>query len=256
MHPGFHEIENDLLDCKAIDAVWTFHSSRTSCHHIVPDGRTDLILSFDVGSTGAVRSVRPIIAPPFMIAHSVFSRAHQGYVGIRFKSGAGGAFLNTSLRSMVGGLFEGQAALSCAPGLRDLQSEYRNVQCLLDFLNQNFASWTDGIISSDVAETLTFIDQNIGDSRIGDLAQELGTPVRTLNRRFTHSVGLSPKQYAQIVRLRRAIQMLAKDGAVSANVAADCQFSDQAHMSREMRRFMGQTPRQLKDLAQEGSLLS
>lgn len=256
MHHGFHEIEVDLLDYKAVDAVWTFHSSKTSCRHIIPDGRTDLILSFDVGPTGTIKNVVPIIAPPFLIAHSVFSRAHQGYVGIRFKPGSGGAVLNTSLRSMVGGLFEGQAALNCAPGLHDLQGEYRNVQCLLNFLTQSFTRQPDGLISSDVAETLSFIDENTREARIGDLAQALGTPVRTLNRRFTHSVGLSPKQYAQIVRLRQAVQMLAKDGVSSADVAADCGFCDQAHMTREVKRFMGHTPRQLNGLAQEGNLLS
>jgi len=253
---GFHEIEDDLLGCKAVDAVWTFHSSKTCWRHIVPDGRADLLLSFDVGSTGSIRNVVPIIAPPFMVAHSVFTRAHQGYVGIRFKPGFGGAFLTRSLRSMVGRLFEGQSALNCAPGLRDLQGQYRSIQYLLDFLNLSLARQRNGIISSDVAETLTFIDENAGEARLGELAEALGTPIRTLNRRFTNNVGLSPKQYAQVVRLRQAVQMLAKDETSSAHVAVDCGFSDQAHMSREVKRFMRHTPRQLYRLAQEGNLLS
>lgn len=256
MQLGFQEVQHDLLDRKFVDAVWTFYSSASSRRHIVPDGRTDLIVSFDVGSSGAIKNVVPIIAPPFLIANSVLSHAHQGYVGIRFKSGSGRAVLNTSLRSMVGRVFEGQAALNYAPGFRGLQGEYRDVKCLLDFLNQNFARQPDNLVSSDVSETLAFIDQNIGEARIGDLAQELGTPVRSLNRRFTHSVGLSPKQYAQIVRLRQAVQMLAENGASSADVAADCGFSDQAHMTRDVKRFMGHTPRQVRDLAQDNNLLS
>ena len=256
LHHGFHEIENDLLDSKAVHAVWTFFGSKTSCHCIVPDGRADLILSFDVGSTGLIRNVVPIIAPPFMIAHSVFSRAYQGYVGIRFKPGSGRAFFTKSLRSMMGGLLEGQSALSRVPGLRDLQGEYRNVKCLLDFLNLSLAKQSIGVISSDVAETLTYIGENSGEARLGNVAKELGTPVRTLNRRFTHSVGLSPKQYAQIVRLRQAVDMLSKDEAVFADVAVDCGFADQAHMTREVKRFMGHTPRQLAGLARDGALLS
>lgn len=256
LRDGFYEFEDDLLDYKAIDAVWTFYSAKTSYLHIVPDGRTDLIIRFYVDPTGAINNVVPIVAPPFLVAHSVLSRAHQGYVGIRFKSGSGGTILNTCLRSMVGRLFEGQAALTYAPELRDLQREYRNVQCLLEFLNRIFSRQRDFMMSSDVAEALMFIDENTGETRISDLARALGTPVRTFNRRFTNSVGLSPKQYAQIVRLRQAIHLLTKDGVCAADVAADCGFSDQAHMTRDMKRFMGHTPQRLNSLAQDGNLLS
>lgn len=256
MQHGFHEIESDLLESKAVDAVWTFFGSKTSSHYIVPDGRADLILSFDVGSTGSITNVVPIIAPPFMITHSVFSRAHQGYVGIRFKAGSGGAFFTNNLRSIMGELFTGKDAPKRAPNLRDLHGEYRNLRCLLDFLNLSLAKKSIGLLSSDVAETLTHLDENAGVARLGTLAQALCTPVRTLNRRFTQNVGLSPKQYAQIVRLRKVVYMLSKDGAVFADVAVDCGFADQAHMTREVKRFMGHTPRRLAGLARDGRLLS
>jgi transcriptional regulator GlxA family with amidase domain len=67
---------------------------------------------------------------------------------------------------------------------------------------------------------------------------------RQLENRFLQQIGLPPKTAARIMRLRRALRLL-RDGRTVAQTALTCGFSDQAHMSREVRRMTGFPPSRL-----------
>lgn len=78
-------------------------------------------------------------------------------------------------------------------------------------------------------------------ARVGWAADAIDLSVRQFERRFEAAVGLPPKLYARILRLRRAVG-LATDGATLAAAAAGAGFADQAHFSREVRSLAGVTP--------------
>ena len=66
--------------------------------------------------------------------------------------------------------------------------------------------------------------------------------LRTLYAAVVAETGLRPKQLARIVRVRHAIDLLvAGNGLVEA--AAQATFSDQAHMTREFRALLYQSPK-------------
>jgi AraC family transcriptional regulator len=61
-------------------------------------------------------------------------------------------------------------------------------------------------------------------------------------RLFRQTVGLPPHQFVLRLRMRRAIA-LAKGGQYSlAQIAAECGFHDQAHLTHAFRRVLGTTP--------------
>ena len=51
------------------------------------------------------------------------------------------------------------------------------------------------------------LERTYGAVRIRGLATQLGISQSALERRFRHHVGISPKRFAEIVRLRRAISL-------------------------------------------------
>ncbi len=66
---------------------------------------------------------------------------------------------------------------------------------------------------------------------------------RQLQRRFSAAVGLSPKQFARVRRLREALLHLVEESDVSwAAVAAELGFADQAHLIREFSALAGLPP--------------
>jgi len=78
---------------------------------------------------------------------------------------------------------------------------------------------------------------------IAALSRKLDLTDRTLSRRLERAAGLSARTCLGISRFQRARAAI-KAGAVSlSEVAAECGYADQAHMTREFRRFSGETPR-------------
>lgn len=62
---------------------------------------------------------------------------------------------------------------------------------------------------------------------------------------FTKKTGKSPHQYLKLVRIGRALELIRK-GVILSDVANYVGFSDQAHLTREMRRQLGFTPGQFR----------
>lgn len=77
-----------------------------------------------------------------------------------------------------------------------------------------------------------------GRARIDAIARAVSWSVRTLQTRFLAEVGLSPKEFARLLRLQATLRALDGDSAL-ANVATDTGFSDQAHATREVKRLTG-----------------
>lgn len=67
---------------------------------------------------------------------------------------------------------------------------------------------------------------------------------RSIQRHFAEVTGLGLKAFQQIARAHEAGRLL-RDGQAAAQVAAELGFSDQAHLSHSLKRFLGQTPRQI-----------
>ncbi len=70
---------------------------------------------------------------------------------------------------------------------------------------------------------------------------------RTARRRLVQATGAPPKFWSALARARRAGLELVRSEAPQAQIAADCGFSDQAHMSREIRRWFGCAPGGLRE---------
>ena len=62
-----------------------------------------------------------------------------------------------------------------------------------------------------------------------------------LAARFSDEVGLTPKAVARIARFN-LVMRLARQGYRWAEIAAECGYTDQAHLVREFTEYAGETP--------------
>ena len=79
--------------------------------------------------------------------------------------------------------------------------------------------------------------------RVGEVAADLGLLPRTLRRRFTAAVGLTPKRFGRVQRMQRLVRDL--DGQRDADwaaLAARHGYADQSHLADEFRELAGVTP--------------
>jgi hypothetical protein len=64
---------------------------------------------------------------------------------------------------------------------------------------------------------------------------------RSMHRHFVAALGMTPKQFAQIKRACRAVDLL-REGLAPSVVAAEVGYSDQPHLTRSLKAIMGRTP--------------
>lgn len=78
---------------------------------------------------------------------------------------------------------------------------------------------------------------------LGLAAESMGLRPYQLTRRFARAFGLCPRAYQRQARLQRALAMLAEGADSIAHIAAATGFHDQSHLSHELKRETGLTPR-------------
>lgn len=71
--------------------------------------------------------------------------------------------------------------------------------------------------------------------------------VRSNQRHFVKSTGLTQKNFAQIERAQEAVRQLQK-GKKPRDVAADTGFADQPHLARSLKKIMGVKPSDIEDI--------
>jgi AraC-like DNA-binding protein len=97
--------------------------------------------------------------------------------------------------------------------------------------------------ASQVAGVARLAETNREVRRLTDLCDLAGIRPRTLQRMFGEYAGVSPTWVIRRYRLQEAAEAVRDGASVSwAQVAADLGYADQAHLVRDFRAAIGQTP--------------
>jgi AraC-like DNA-binding protein len=87
--------------------------------------------------------------------------------------------------------------------------------------------------------------------QIEQLSRLMGISSRQLQRRFSDAVGYGPKMFQSVARFQSLVHLASprnnkRDNARAlVQLSADAGYADQAHMTREVRRFSGIPPARL-----------
>jgi methylphosphotriester-DNA--protein-cysteine methyltransferase len=97
-----------------------------------------------------------------------------------------------------------------------------------------------------VAGAVREIERDHGSSNVSGTAERCGVSLRHLNRLMRVWVGCSPKRFASIVRFQATLKEIHEAPAQSgAALATGTGYFDQAHLTLDVGRFAGATPRHL-----------
>lgn len=94
-----------------------------------------------------------------------------------------------------------------------------------------------------VRQIYEYIESNLQyEITLGDLASIAGFSIAHFARAFKLTVGKSPYAYVLTARIQRAKDILRATEKPIADIALDCGFSSQAHLTSLFARFVGTTP--------------
>lgn len=104
---------------------------------------------------------------------------------------------------------------------------------------------------SEVLDSLALL--GLGTGPVSAVASELGVSERTFRRRVSAATGWPPAYWQGLARARRTARMLVAGHPLAD--AADAQgYADQAHMTRDMRRWFAMAPSRLRAAGAAGAL--
>ena len=77
-----------------------------------------------------------------------------------------------------------------------------------------------------------------------ELSRKHFTTVRQLERNFKKLIGLSPKEYANIIRFQNALSLIKNSNQNRSllDIAFECRYYDHSHLSNEIKRNTGLLP--------------
>lgn len=82
--------------------------------------------------------------------------------------------------------------------------------------------------------------QSQGNVRVEELAHETGFTARHIGKLFEKCIGISPKQFSQIMKLQTSMGKIITSGDKRlVEIAVDCGFFDHAHMNRMYKKLIG-----------------
>ena len=84
---------------------------------------------------------------------------------------------------------------------------------------------------------------------LGELAEKTGYSERYINKIFKMEIGLSPKQFAKIIRFQKTVAALNYSQNISlTEIATDMGYFDQAHFVHDFKAYTGLTPKSYRGL--------
>ena len=207
-------------------------------YRILPDGCADILFDLANGVEALVVGpmTRALVLPPDREAR---------FLGVRFRPGAAGAFLAVPLSTLVDARVALDAIWTDAADTRDAVAEGGAAGRAVDVLESGLRARlrrSAGPLPRIRAliESLAAAEEA---TSVAALAAGAGITRQHLGRVFAQHVGYGPKTLARILRLRRAMSLIAsRRGRPLADVALDAGYYDQAHMNADFRDLAGRPP--------------
>lgn len=252
MEAPFHYYEFDPAPglARHVTSYWAFRIRGTEAlsHRIWPDGCASLAWILPPGG-------RPlaILTGPHLRAHDVPVEPGTMYWGARFWPDAGGAVTGLSaaeLRDLSvpapAPFRAGLDALAEAAQV-DARDAQARATAALDAMLLPLVRAARPLDDA-VRRAVLAIVAARGDASVAGIAAGIGLGERQLQRRFREAVGLTPKQFARIRRLRETAAGVLEPGSHGwAARAADFGYADQSHLIHEFSQLTGLTPVAFED---------
>lgn len=233
--------------------VWRLTGTmpRAGIQTIYPDGRCEIIAKLECRSrlwdavAGWHEQAPTLFAAQRVTAVQFEPLGAMNDVAVRIQPAASGLLVPdlSPLRDRVVDLASIDASLSrsfTAAARAFAAGEPRRLWNLLERLADRHP------IEARVEAAVARLEATGGAARIDALARAASWSLRSLQTRFLAAVGLSPKEFARVMRLQATLRALDGDSPL-VNLASDSGFADQAHATREVKRVTGLTLARLRD---------
>jgi AraC-like DNA-binding protein len=224
--------------------LWTQsveHSTTPYAHRVLPDACIDIVF---------INDEFPVVVGPYVESFIATLPPGTKIIGARFHPGRASGFLGHPASALLNQSVPVDALWNKA-ACSDFVSpvwEASGIANRLSALETALMSRLPRTGSPDpaVMAGIKWLADH-PEARVEHLSGWIGICSRQLQRRFSIAVGFSPKMFQQVLRFQYLLNRAkyVADRPPLADLAAAAGYADQAHMSREVRRFSDVPPMEL-----------
>ncbi len=213
--------EERLSDSPLIDTIWRTQSEDAGTFLSKADVGCQLVIARQADKTTIT------LRGPETVASSAQCPAHADFFGINFRLGTFMPHLPAC--QLVDGEVDLPEATRQTFWLKGATWELPNFENADTFINR-------------LARAEILVHDPVVDAALQGHARDLS--VRSVQRRFLRATGLTQGELCQIERAKQAALLLAR-GVSILDTVDQAGYADQPHLTRSLKRFLGQTPAQL-----------
>jgi AraC-like DNA-binding protein len=230
---------------------WTQTISGTSGEYtqqVLPDGCVDIVF---------INQDAPVAVGPWTDPFAVSFAAGTRILGARFHPGRAPGLLGLPAMELLNQSAPLRAL--CGAVRKDRFDRVREAVA-----QQQAAALSEALVADRkqfapydpaVAHAIRWLARN-PHGKVEQLSQALGISPRQLQRRFSAAVGYGPKTFHSVLRFQRLLRIAGQRKRSLSDLSACAGYSDQAHMTREVRRFANELPTTLLRSAESTLLMS
>lgn len=240
-----------------IRCYWTLESPVTGIverQTVVPDGCMEMIFHYGDLYKQYNQDGSSIIQPRcFVIGQlkqplEIEPTGVTGIFSVRFQPNGFFPFATVPIKEMantalpLGQLF-GDAGSAIEQDILNADSTSERIQLVENFLSSLL---TDTVIIDHIARSVvaTILSAN-GQLSVEEVSKQCHINRRSLERKFSTAIGLSPKQLSKIIRLQAMLKILLnKQCAKLTDLAYKGEYYDQAHFIKDFKELTGFTPKE------------
>ena len=224
-----------------VHAHWRFEArlppGETLDHHVWPDGCVSVFVALQGGGA------RALVVGPSTEARRVPTHGGTRCRGVRLWPDVAGAVLGVAPASLRDVTAPAAALLGDAAAALDEAAQGDDDAGAAVLERWIAARLRDAPpIDALVRRAVLAIVETRGAMPVARLAEHVGLSRRQLERRFHRAVGLTPKEYARVRRVRETIALALDPVSSWSRLAAEIGFADQSHLVREVGGVTGLTP--------------
>ena len=243
---------NTLVKC-----YWTLESPKNENQQrqtIVPDGCMEMIFHYGDLYKQYIENGKSIIQPKcFVIGQltrplEIEPTGKTGIFSVRFHPEGFLPFATIPIKEMentaasLEKLF-GKDGLEVEQNILNADSTSERINHIETFLLNRLAGTK--IIDCIIKSTIETILTANGQLPIDELSKQTNINRRQLQRKFSSTIGLSPKQLSKTIRLQATLKMLLNKKFTSLTALAyEGEYYDQAHFIKDFKEFTGLTPKE------------
>lgn len=228
-----------------IDAYWVARgeTSESNIERILPDGCIDIILNpgedcLSPDSALLLEHKKVYLVGTMTRYKQNLMHTGTKLIGIRFKPAGFSAFYDYSnLHRLTDETIEFEQKLT-----PDLNGTVKYAGAYLDFFFLKILNPPKRSIAPLIAD----IQRCQGRTSVNTLADQYATTLRQLQRYFNKYLGISPKEFINLVRYQSALEKIRNNSSNKglSEIAFESGYYDHSHLTNEIKKYTGCAPAQ------------